>query len=64
MRALGIPELLFVLSILLLFLLPFWRIAKKAGYPGWYGLAAYVPILNVMVLWWFAFARWPNLRNR
>ena len=33
--------------------------AKKAGYPQWLGFAMLVPVLNIGLLIWFAFAEWP-----
>jgi hypothetical protein len=35
------------------------RIVKKAGYSGWNVLWMFVPIANVVMLFVFAFARWP-----
>ena len=37
----------------------FGAIARKAGYPRWYGIGMTVPLVNVFVLFWFAFATWP-----
>lgn len=46
--------LLFVVFAYLCF-----RVARKAGYNGFLGLLAGVPIVNVAVLVWFALAEWP-----
>jgi uncharacterized membrane protein YhdT len=35
------------------------RLAKKAGYPRWFGLAMLVPLLNIGLMIWFAFTEWP-----
>jgi len=43
---------------------PCWRIASKAGYPGALALLALVPVLNVILLWLFAFLEWPVERTR
>jgi hypothetical protein len=44
-----------------------WRILEKAGYPGWLGLAATLValtgvgwIVSMVMLWVFAFMRWPR----
>lgn len=37
------------------------RIAQKAGYSGWWALVSFVPVLNIVMLWVFAFADWPAL---
>jgi hypothetical protein len=39
---------------------PSWRIVKKAGYAGAWSLLAVVPLLNIVLLWVFAFGRWPK----
>ena len=43
----------------LAFVIPAVKILRKAGYSGWWLLTAFVPFLNVIMLWIFAFARWP-----
>ncbi len=56
------------LSILLcsgiLFIPPTWRIVSKAGYSGAWSLLAIVPVLNLLLLWLFAFSRWPLQSER
>ncbi len=44
-----------------------WRIVEKAGFPGWTGLAAILltltavaSIVPLVLLWVFAFMRWPR----
>jgi hypothetical protein len=41
---------------------PFWKIFARAGFPGWLGLGIVVPLLNVFLLFYLAFADWPALR--
>ena len=48
-----------MLVIAALIVLPFWRICQKAGYPGIMALFLFVPIVNLIFLYWFAFADWP-----
>jgi len=53
-----------ILSVVVIFmatLYPYFRIIRRAGYAGWWALAMFVPILNVVMLWVFAFAKWPAL---
>jgi energy-converting hydrogenase Eha subunit B len=38
---------------------PFWRICQKAGYPGALGLLIVVPLVNLVFLYYLAFATWP-----
>ncbi len=31
----------------------------KAGFPGWYGVAVVIPMLNLLLVLFLAFAEWP-----
>ncbi len=42
----------------------FGRIVNRAGYSRWWLLTLVVPVLNVIMLWGFAFASWPASRSR
>jgi len=39
------------------------RIFSKAGYSRWLGLTMVIPLVNLVVLVWFAFADWPATRK-
>lgn len=45
-------------------IIPAWMIVKKAGYSPAWSLLGFIPILNVLLLWVFAFIQWPSLKNR
>lgn len=66
----GIPsfyELVIVFSILLilfLYVLMFWKIVKKAGFSGWWALVTFIPFLNIVMFWVFAFIKWPIEKGR
>lgn len=48
------------LLIWLSFIVPVGKIVSKAGYhPAWC-LLAFVPLVNFVMLWVFAFSRWPG----
>lgn len=55
--------LLFVIVVSLI-VWPAWRILKRAGYSGAWSLLMLVPILNIIVMYVFAFARWPVFEDR
>lgn len=44
-------------------ILPFWFIFPKAGYSKWLSLLMVVPLVNVTLLYFLAFAKWPSLGN-
>lgn len=55
----SVIALVFVVAILILAVIIWWRIFKKAGYHGAMGLLMFVPVINVIVLLVFAFREWP-----
>jgi len=60
MGSLSIWHWLIVFPIVLaLYLVPAARILKKAGYSGWLSLILFVPLLNLIMYWVFAFVTWP-----
>lgn len=58
-------ELFFVLlPIAVLFSLWLgYRILEKAGFDGRWVLTLLIPIVNVIMIWVFAFSHWPNLQS-
>jgi hypothetical protein len=52
-----------VLLVVLLYIFPVVKILQKAGYSGWWCALLVIPLVNIVMLWVFAFARWPNLRD-
>jgi type VI protein secretion system component VasK len=53
-----------VVFIAVLLVWPFWRIIDKAGFPAVTSLLMLIPVVNVVVLFYLAFAEWPALRNK
>ncbi|HKK05288.1 MAG TPA: hypothetical protein VKA50_05500 [Gammaproteobacteria bacterium] len=43
--------------------LPFWKITAKAGYSGWLSLLMIIPLVNLIYIYFLAFASWPSLRR-
>ncbi|ANE54504.1 MULTISPECIES: hypothetical protein [Methylomonas] len=39
-----------------------YRILQKAGFDGRWALVLMVPVVNIIMIWVFAFSSWPNLR--
>lgn len=51
------------LTMLLVLSVPAWifsRALMKAGLSGWWALLGLIPLANIVGLWVFAFADWPN----
>ena len=55
------PGAMIVFAILVI--VPVWRICTKAGFSGWLALLSVVPIANLLLLYFLAFAQWPIERR-
>jgi hypothetical protein len=62
---------LFVVLIILVTALVIWafvavfgRVVNRAGYSRWWLVLMVVPVLNLIMLWVFAFADWPAAKPR
>jgi len=64
MAALLIVHWIITLIALFVFLFPAAKIISKAGYNGWWCLLGVVPVVNVVMIWVFAFSAWPALQSR
>jgi len=67
----GVAEIGVILLVLLfgvlgalLTVIPFWKICTKAGFPGPLSLLMLVPIANIILPFYIAFAEWPVLEGR
>jgi hypothetical protein len=54
---------IFLIIVLIISIVIYWRIASKAGYPGALSLLMLVPVVNLIVLLIFAFGEWPIERE-
>jgi len=60
----GLLAFLPLMLILLLVVIPYWKIWQRTGHSGWWGLLMLVPLANIISLWVLAFKEWPALRGR
>jgi O-antigen/teichoic acid export membrane protein len=66
MFSLSIWHLIIVLVVALIiwaFVAIFGRVLNRAGYSRWWVLMMFVPLLNLIMLWVFAYADWPVSRR-
>ena len=49
-----------MLVIAALIVIPVWRICEKAGFSGMLALLIFVPLVNIIFLYWLAFTKWPS----
>lgn len=55
---------LWMLVIALVVVIPAWRICQRTGYPGWLGVLILIPVLNLALIYFIAFADWPADKAR
>ncbi len=59
----AVGELIIIAVVLLVvvvcYIIPFWRICSKAGYPGALALLMFVPLANIVLLFFLGFSKWP-----
>ncbi|MFC4257498.1 hypothetical protein ACFOZ5_00470 [Marinobacter lacisalsi] len=53
---------LWLLVMAIVVVVPVWRICQRIGYPGWMGILILIPMINLFLLYFIAFADWPNNR--
>lgn len=49
---------LFFLIGIVIYIIPFWMIFKKAGFTPWLALLLFIPLANIIILYVLAFAQW------
>jgi hypothetical protein len=64
---LGELELLSILVVvafwIVVWVVPFWKIFSKAGFPGSLALLMLIPVVQIVVVFIVAFSRWPALER-
>lgn len=61
----GAPVVLLALPLIVygVVVVGWWQIVSKAGYPGAWALIAFVPLVNLVFFFVFAFSDWPILKR-
>lgn len=50
---------LWMLLIAIVAVIPAWRLCQRVGYPGLLGILILIPLVNIVFLYFIAFAQWP-----
>ena len=64
MGSLILIQAIVAIIVIAIVAVPVVKILHKAGYSGWWAILWFIPIVNIVVIWIFAFAQWPALRDR
>jgi hypothetical protein len=54
-HAWGLPWLI----LLVIAVVPFWRICKRVGHSPWLSLLVLLPLVNLVFIYYLAFSQWP-----
>jgi hypothetical protein len=58
-----LERLIWLIAPLAIFLLAWWKIYQKAGYPGWLTFLWFIPGVNLIWFLIFAFSCWPIIKK-
>ena len=53
----------FIALIVISIYYPIYKIISRSGLSGWWVLVSFVPVINFIAIWFFAFCKWPNLKE-
>lgn len=59
----SIWQLIIILVLIVIPVVIFGPVAKKAGFSRWWSLVLIVPLINLIIVWVFAFMEWPAEKN-
>ena len=55
--------LLWMIITGIVLVVPFWKICKKAGFPGALSLLVLIPLVNLAFFYFLAFSTWPGPKD-
>jgi uncharacterized membrane protein YhaH (DUF805 family) len=60
----SIWQILIILIVVIPIIWIYGRILNKAGFSRWWTPLIFIPIVNIIMIWVFAFAKWPRLEKK
>ena len=60
----SIWQILIVLLFAVAYVVPFWKILGRIGYPKWLAIFAIIPLVSIILLWVVAFSKWSGDKTR
>ena len=60
MESFSIWHLMMIIAIIIEIIPTIW-ILQRTGLSGWWAILIFIPLINLLALWAFAVARWPNV---
>jgi hypothetical protein len=59
----SIWQLIIIAVLIVIPVLIFGPVVRKAGFSRWWSLLLAVPLINLIMIWVFAFMEWPAEKN-
>jgi heme/copper-type cytochrome/quinol oxidase subunit 4 len=56
-------HLLGFILVIIVAVIPFWKICERVGHSPWLSLLTLVPIINIIFIYYVAFGEWPSQRS-
>jgi hypothetical protein len=67
MQEIGPAEFSIIVVVIAVFaaivVIPYWRIFGRAGFSPALSLLMFIPLVNIIALYYLAFAQWPSLKQ-
>lgn len=57
-----VMHILMPIVFLIIIGVPVAKVLQQAGYNKWWTILAFVPLVNLIALWMFAFSLWPKAK--
>lgn len=61
MHTMSLGYWIIVIAVVIAMLYPYVRILRRTGHSAWWLVTTFIPIVNLIMLWVFAFAKWPGV---
>jgi len=59
----SVVQLFIAIIYVVVLVVPARKLLRRAGYNPWLAILAAIPLINLVALWVFAYARWPTRRR-
>jgi hypothetical protein len=56
-------DLIIIAIVFAIYMVPTVSIVRRSGLSPWWSILAFIPLINIIALWVFAFCKWPALRE-
>jgi heme/copper-type cytochrome/quinol oxidase subunit 4 len=51
------------LLVVIISIIPFWKICERVGHSPWLSLLMLIPLINIIFIYYIAFGEWPSQKG-